>query len=150
MPEFLTPEGLAKLKREVDNLKNVKRKEIAKRIKDAASFGDLKENAAYHEAKEAQAFLEDKILELKNVIRNTKIIDRKISDEVQLGSIVLISSNGDEEKFQIVGSKEVNILKGKISYKSPLGNSLLGKRKGAEVIIKSPEGETIYKIIDIS
>jgi len=150
MSEYLTQGGLAKLKRKLDYLKNTERKNIAKRIKSAASFGDLKENAAYHEAKEAQAFLEGKILELKQIIRNVKIIDKKISGKVEIGSVVVVSSDGEEEKFQIVGSEEVDILKGKISYKSPLGISLLGKKKGEKVKIKNPEGDIVYKIIDIS
>lgn len=150
MSEYLTPEGLAKLKRELSQLKDVERRKISKRIKDAAAFGDLKENAAYHEAKEEQAFLEGKILELESVIRSAKLINKKDTDKVQLGSIVLVRYDGEEEKFQIVGPEEVDVMKGKISYESPLGKTLLGKKKGQEINVDNSEGKLIYKILDIS
>jgi len=149
MTEYLTPEGLEKLKKELYHLKNVERREISKKIKKAASFGDLKENAAYHEAKEAQGFLEGKILELKSSIVRAEVVEKKENGKIQIGSIVILDSDEEKEEYQIVGSEEVDVLKGKISYKSPLGKALLGKKKGEEVKIKSPEGEAEYLISDI-
>ena len=131
MPQYYTPEGLEKLKSELNYLKTVKTKEIAELIQHTASHGDLKENAAYQEAKERQAFLQGRILELEEIIRNTKIIEKEETDKVQIGSTVLVFLNGKEEKFYIVGPGQTDPIKGKISYESPLGKALLGKSKGA-------------------
>ena len=149
MTEYLTPEGFKKLKKELDYLGNVKRKEIAERIKHTASFGDLKENAAYDEAKEAQGFLESRILELRRIISTAKIIEKNNAGKIQIGSIVLLMSSNKKEEFQIVDSNEVDITKNKISYQSPLGKILLGKTKGSKVILKAPSGESKYKILEI-
>ena len=149
MPKYLTPEGLEKLKKELNYLKTVKRKEIAERLRDTASLGDLSENAAYQEAKEAQAFLEGKILELEEAIRQAKVIEEKKTGKVQFGSIVTVSSNNKKQKFQIVGLEEANPQSGKISFDSPLGKALLGKSLGDIVKIKTPEGKTQYKILKI-
>jgi len=149
MTEYLTPEGLEKLKKELDYLGNVKRKEIAERIKHTASFGDLKENAAYDEAKEAQGFLESRILELRRIISAAKIIEKNNAGKIQIGSIVLLMSSNKKEEFQIVDSNEADITKNKISYQSPLGKILLGKTKGSKVILKAPSGESKYKILEI-
>jgi transcription elongation factor GreA len=148
--KYLTPEGLRKLKKELDYLKKVKRKEIAKRLKETASFGDLSENAAYQEAKEAQAFLEGKILELEEILQKAKVIKKKKEgNKIQLGSLVSVSLNNQKLKFQIVGPEEANPEKGKISYQSPLGKALLGKAVGAKIEVKTPEGKIHYKILKI-
>jgi len=149
MTKYLTPESLEKFKKELDYSENVKRKEISKQLKQAASFGDLSENAAYDEAKEAQGFLEGRILELKAIIAEAKIVKKKENGEVQIGSVVSFSSNGKKEKFQIVESEEADPLQGKISHKSPLGEILLGKTKGDEVNRETPEGKIKYKILEI-
>ncbi|MBZ9578664.1 transcription elongation factor GreA [Patescibacteria group bacterium] len=154
MPKYLTPEGLEKLKKELNYLKKVKRKEIAKRLKETASLGDLSENAAYQETKEAQGFLEGRILELKNLIKEAKVV-KKIDRTgwVQIGSTVLLSSNSEnpiaQEKFKIVGTVEANPLEGKISIDSPLGKALLDKPEGAVVTVETPDGKIKYKIIKI-
>lgn len=150
MAKYFTKKGLEKLEKELDFLKKNKRKEISERIRQAASFGDLKENAAYDDAKDAQAFLEGRILELEEAIRSAMIVDEsEKTGKVQIGSIIKVSSNDGEEKFQIVLQEEVNVMEGKISYQSPLGSSFLGKRNGETVKIETPSGEKVYKIIEI-
>ncbi len=153
MQRYLTSEGFEQFKKELKYLKTIGRKEIAERIKHAASFGDLKENFAYHQAKEDQAFLEGKILELTSIIREAKIIEKpkngEEKDKVQIGSIVTISSNGSKQKFQIVGPEEANPLKEKISMQSPLGKAVLGKSLLEDFTVETPEGKVQYKIIEI-
>lgn len=156
MAKYLTPEGLEKLKKELDYLKNVKRKEIARRLKRTSSLGDLTENAAYQEAKEAQAFLEGRILELEKVIKEAKVVKKNGSDWVQIGSTVLLSSDNNkkptvhtQEKFKIVGTAEADPINGKISVESPLGRALLDKPEGAVVTVETPNGKVKYKIIEI-
>jgi len=149
MKRYLTAEGLEKLKKELDYLKRIKRKEIAERLKRTASFGDLKENAAYHEAKEAQGFLEGRVSELEDIIRSALVVKKKEAGIIQVGSMVLVSFNGNKEKFQIVGPGEINPKEGKISYQSPLGKALLGKSVGVEVEIENLKNKIQYKILKI-
>lgn len=155
---YLTKETLEKLKQKLKNLKEVKRKEIAQRLKRAISFGDLSENAAYEEAKEAQAFLEGEILELENLIRKAKIIKPGAKKgKVIIGSKVSLQNKGtrpelaegEKTGFQIVSSVEANPSKGKISAESPLGKALLGKKKGDKIQVKTPEGKIEYQILKI-
>jgi len=127
---YLTPEGLEKFKKELDYLENVKRKELAEKLNYAISFGDLRENAAYHEAKEAQGFLEGRIQELKSIISRAKVIKNKSGDEIQIGSVVTLKTGGEIEKFTMVDSHEADVFSNKLSVKSPLGTALVGKRKG--------------------
>ncbi|MFA4998963.1 MAG: transcription elongation factor GreA [Candidatus Paceibacterota bacterium] len=150
MTEYLTPDGLEKLKKELDYLKNVKRKEVAEKLNYTASFGDLSENAAYDEAKDAQGFLEGRISELGEIISNASVVEKKNTKEVQVGSTVLLSFGSQKEKFQIVGPEGADILNGKISYQSPLGQGVLGKGKGSKVFIQTPESRIEYRIIGIS
>jgi len=146
----LTLEGLEKLKKELDFLKNTKRPEIAQRLKEAIAFGDLSENAAYHEAKEAQGFLEGRILELEKVVRSAKIIQKSPQNKyVQLGSSVSLILNGEKTEMEIVGPREANPLEGRISAESPVGQAILGKRKGEKGIVKMGENQTQYQIIEI-
>jgi transcription elongation factor GreA len=147
--EYLTPEGLEKIKKELDYLKNIKRKEIAKELRQAISFGDLAENASYQEAKEAQALLEERIAKLEDILRKTSVHKKEKTGWVQIGSVVLLSSDSRKEKFEIVGANEGNPIEGKISYNSPLGKVLLDKPEGAFVEIDTPSGKVKYKIIKI-
>lgn len=149
MVKYLTPEGLEKFKKELNYLKTVKRKEIAERLRQTASFGDLTENFAYQQTKEDQIFLEDRILELEKITRGAKIIEKKKTGRIQIGSMVFLSSNGKREKFQIVGPEEANPQKGKISFESPLGKALLGKSVGTTIKIETPEDKIEYKILKI-
>ena len=149
MAQYLTKEGLEKLKGELNQLKSVKRKEIAETLKHTASFGDLKENFAYHQAKDDQAFLEGRILELEDIIGDAKIIEKKNTGTVQVGSTVTLSYGQGKQTFQIVGREEANPLQGRISLESPLGKAILGKSAGDIVYLETAEGKTQYKIIKV-
>ncbi len=149
---YLTSEGAEDLRRELDELINVKRIELAKKLKAAVAEGDLKENADYHDAKEQQAFLEGRIQYLENILRSSKIIENTgKTDEVRLGSVVTIVEEGshEEEVYSIVGAAEANPREGKISHESPIGAALLGHRKGDKVRAKTPGGDMIFKIKSI-
>ena len=149
---FLTPEGVSKLRSELEELKGPRRTEIAQRLRHAVEMGDLSENADYISAKEDQAFLEGRIQELEIVLRDAVIIDAESSptDVIGIGSTVVVSENGnDPETYQIVGVKEADPRKGKISHQSPIGKSLMGNRAGDEVTLETPRGETTLSILEI-
>lgn len=152
-PVYLTKEGLQKLEEELNYLTTVRRKEVASQIAEAKAEGDISENAGYDEAKNAQAFLEGKIRELENKIRNAEIIDESEvpADEVALGRTVVIQEVGTdlEEKYEIVGSVEVDPTNGRISNESPLGKALLGKKSGDTVTVQSPGGEIEFSIVSV-
>lgn len=148
---LVTKEGLKKLKEEYEHLRTVKRKEVAARIKEAISYGDLSENSEYEEAKNEQAFVEGRILELEEKIKHAKIIaEHKATKTVQLGTTVhlknLSKSKTEEEVYTIVGSTEADPFDGKISNESPVGSSLLDKKKGDTVKVVVPAGSVEYKI----
>ena len=149
MAEYITSEGLEKLKKKLNYLKTVKTKEIAGLIKHTASFGDLKENAAYTDAKERQAFLQGKILELQERINSAKIVENRQTGKVQVGSKVLISLDEKEEKIEIVGPGEVDSLNGKISYESPLGKAVLDKSVGDKLEKKIGDNNIKCKILTL-
>lgn len=149
---YLTPEGKVKLKAELDELTNVKRPALAKRLRDAIQQGDLSENADYHVAKEDQAFLEGRILELEVTLRRAVIIETNNgpSDTVQMGSRVTVQEPGeDPETFVLVGAKEANPREGKISNESPIGRALLGRRVGDIAQAATPAGLLTFKISKI-
>ncbi|MEE1530647.1 MAG: transcription elongation factor GreA [Clostridia bacterium] len=151
---LLTQEGFDKLEQELENLKTVKRVEIAERIKVALGFGDLSENSEYDEAKNAQAENETKIAELENKIRYAKIIDESEIDTktVQVGNTVkLLDLEFDEEvSYTIVGSTEVDIAQNKISNESPIGSAILGAKKNQIVEVQAPAGVMQYKVLSIT
>lgn len=151
---LLTQEGFEKLEQELENLKTVKRVEIAERIKVALGFGDLSENSEYDEAKNAQAENETKIAELENKIRYAKIIDESEIDTktVQVGNTVkLLDLEFDEEvSYTIVGSTEVDIAQNKISNESPIGSAILGAKKNQVVEVQAPAGVMQYKVLSIT
>ena len=149
MENYLTPEGLAKLKKELDYLENTQRKELADKLNYAISFGDLRENAAYHQAKEQQGFMEGRIAELKTIINSSRIAEPKDTGSVQVGSTVVVVTCEIREVYQVVGPNEVDVFSGKISYLSPLGKVLLGKVKGCRVSFEAPGGIVEYEIIEI-
>ncbi len=149
MPKYLTPEGFEKMKKELEYLEKVKRKEVSEKIKYTASQGDLSENAGYDAAKEEQGFVEGRIKELKDIIAQAKVIEKKESGNVQIGSFVVLNSEEGKNKFQIVSPEEADILKGKLSFESPLGAALLNKKKGDIVKIDTPGGLKEYKINEI-
>lgn len=151
---FLTEEGLKKLENELEELKTVKRKEIAERIKQALAFGDISENSEYDEAKNEQAQLEERIAKLEMVLRNAKLIDDDeiTTDVVSVGSKVVVNDlEYDEEmEYTIVGSAEANPFEGRISNESPVGKALLGKKAGEIVEVQVPDGILKYKIVSIT
>ncbi len=151
---ILTSEGLKKLEEELEVLRTKTRKEVAEKLKVALSFGDLSENSEYDEAKNEQAKVEARILQLENMLKNVTILDSNelSSDVVQIGSKVKIKDLQDDEilEYRIVGSMETNPDEGKISDESPVGKGLLGHRVGEELKIKIPSGFVKYLILDIS
>src|SRR6056297_231994 len=145
--QIISPEGHKKLQEELDYLVNTKRKEIADRIEKAKELGDLSENAEYHEAKDAQAFNENRIAEINNTLKNVKVVKNQNSkNEISMGSTVTVANGKKERKFTIVSFNEVDPAEGKISNESPLGVALLGKKKNDTVTINTPKGEMKYKI----
>jgi len=151
MEKYLTPEGLEKLKKELEYLKTVKRREIAERLEKAIAYGDLTENAEYHETKEAQGFLEGRILELEDLIQNAVMVSsaEKKKGLAQIGSTILVKAGSAKEVFKIVGAEEADPLEGKISIDSPLGKALIDKTKGAIIEVSTPEGKLRYKVLKI-
>lgn len=149
MVKYLTPEGLEKLKKELEHLEKVERKEVIEKIRDSAAQGDLKENAGYHIAKENQSFIEGKIIQLKEIINQAKVVGKKEGGGIQIGSVVSLEFEDGKEKFQIVESEEADILSGKISHKSSLGEALLDKKKGDTVEFKTPDGVKKCKILGV-
>ncbi len=149
---YLTADGIEKVKTELEYLTTQKRPEIARRLRSAIEMGDLSENADYSSAKEDQAFMEGRILELEHILKNVVVIEEKSSgDQVEIGSEVVVREEGydDEETFFIVGSKEADPDQGKISYESPIGKALIKHRVGEIVRVVTPAGDTNFKIIKI-
>lgn len=147
----LTAEGKAALEQELDTLKNVTRKEVSAKIKEARSFGDLSENAEYDEAKNEQAEVEARIQEIEYMLKYVRIIDDDDikSDVVTPGSQVQLSIGGREEWYTIVGSTEADPYKKKLSYESPIGAACLNHKKGEVVTAQTPGGEMSFEILDI-
>ncbi len=157
---LITKEGLKKLKEELDFLKSTKRSEIAQRLKEAISYGDLSENAEYEEAKNDQAFIEGRILELENQIKNAKlIVEGAVAKSsargkiIDIGSIVTVRNKTDDdeaETYTIVGSMEADPIEHKISNESPIGKALLGREKGDMVDVMAPAGKFKYEILKVA
>lgn len=152
---FITADGLKRLQEELNTLKSVRRIQIAERIKQAIEYGDISENSEYDDAKNEQAFIEGKVLELENKIRTAKIIDENTSGSatVRLGSKITLEdvSNGEQMTFTLVGSAEADPLENKISNESPVGAAILGKEinKTEPVIVKvkTPSGQLTYRVL---
>lgn len=150
---LLTPDGLKKLEDELENLKSVKRREVAERIKIAIGYGDISENSEYEDAKNEQAFIEGRIITLEKMLRNARIINNDEIDleTVNIGSTVIVEDLefGDTMEYTIVGTAESNPLQNKISNESPVGKAIIGKKKGTTVEVSVPAGIIQYKIVDI-
>ncbi len=149
--EFISQEKFEELTKELDELRTKRRREIAEQLEYARSLGDLSENAEYHEAREMQGAVEERILKLEGILKAAKIVRTVKSDTVGMGSTVNVQKVSSDEKhaYTIVGAEEADILSGKISYHSPLGNELLGKKKGDEFSFHTPKGMQKYKILKI-
>ena len=150
---ILTYAGLKKLEEELHDLKVVKRKEVAGKIKEAREQGDLSENAEYDAAKDEQRDIEARIEELEKILKNAEVVVEEEADldKVSIGcSVKILDCEFEEElEYKIVGSTEANSLKGKISNESPVGKALLGKKVGDTVTVETPAGEFSYKVLSI-
>ena len=151
---FLTREGLEKLENELEELKIVKRKEVAERIRQALDFGDISENSEYDQAKNEQAKLEERIAKIESILRNGKLIEEEDipTEIVGIGSKVLVLDieYNEEMEYTIVGSAEANPYDGKISNESPVGRALLGSKPGQVIDVNVPDGVLKYQIQKIA
>ena len=147
---YLTPEGAAKLRAELSELTGTRREELAQRLRAAIQMGDLSENADYHKAKEDQAFLEGRIQEIEAVLRTAIIVEKTQSEVVAVGSTVTVQEdNFSPETYHIVGAKEADSRKSKISNESPIGKALMDHRVGDVVEAETPGGKIRFKILKV-
>ena len=151
---LMTDEGLKNLEAELEELKAVKRKEIAEKIKVALSFGDLSENSEYDEAKNEQAIVEARIASIENMLKNVKIIneDELSTEIIHVGSKVKVRDIDFDDicEYKIVGSSEADPVNGRISDESPVGKGLIGDKVGEKVEIETPAGSMSYEVLEIS
>jgi transcription elongation factor GreA len=151
--EYLTKDKFDELNAELKDLKTVKRKEVAESLDYARGLGDLSENAEYHEARENQANIEDRISKLESMLKNATIVSDESThgEHVRIGSAVTVEKHGDkvQRKFKIVGSEETDMAQGKLSNRSPLGSAILGRKVGESFSFVSPAGTMTYKIISV-
>jgi len=150
--QYMSVAGLERLKQELQELKTVKRRELADRIEAAKALGDLSENAEYHEAKDALGFVEGRIHEIQDILKNVAVIEEETGAVgiIRIGSTIIIEVNGKEKTYSIVGSNEANPLQGLISNESPIGSALLGKKENDTAEVEAPAGRIIYKIKKVS
>ena len=148
---YVTSEGLEDMKKELEELKTVKRPEVINALKDARSLGDLSENAEYDAARSEQAVVEGKIVELEQMIEHAVIIEEIKTDSVSIGTNVKLEYVEDKEleTYSIVGSKEADPFENKISNESPIAKAIIGMKKGSIVTVDSPNGKYDVKIVDI-
>lgn len=148
---LLTQDGLQKLNDELKDLIAKKRPDVIERIREAASHGDLSENADYAQAREEQSFIEGRILEIEDMVKNAEIIATNGGrhNTVSIGSTTVVKANGQERKYTIVGSNEANPKEGKISNESTVGKALLGRKAGEKFKVATPAGEMEYEIISL-
>ena len=149
--QYLTQQKYDELKDELELLIHTKRKEIAEQLEYAKSMGDLSENAEYHEARDAQAQVEARISQIEDLLKHAEIMHHKKGDTIEAGSKISIQKIGSKEKqeYVLVGSEEADMVNGKLSYDSPLGNALIGKKKGDSFSVDTPKGTVEYKIISV-
>ncbi len=149
---IVTKEGLQKLQDELNELKTVTRVKVGEDLKKARAFGDLSENSEYDEAKNEQAKVEGRILELEEILKNVEVIENvKVSNDVGFGSsVTVVDADGDTAVYTIVGAAEANFLEGKISNESPIGAALFGKEVGDVVTFETPAGKETLTIKDVT
>ena len=151
--ELVTPEGLEKLQKELSYLTDVRRREVADRIRQAREFGDISENSEYDDAKNEQGLLERRIGELQRRVRNVRVVDPSEAedDAVDLGTTVTLRAvgKGQERTFQIVGANESDPTSGKLSHASPVGKAVLKRKVGEKVTVSTPRGATEYEIVNV-
>ncbi len=149
---YLTSAGEVELRSELRHLIEVRRPELAQKLKVAVAQGDLKENADYHDAKEQLGFIEGRVRQLEVILRDAVVVEAGAGDdEVRVGSTVVIQEDGEDEseEYQIVGSAEANPRQRKISLESPIGAALLGKNKGKKIKVQTPDGVIKFKILAV-
>ncbi len=151
---ILTPEGYNKLLEELHYLETKRRKEVAERIKQSIEFGDLSENSEYDDAKNEQAFVEGRIMQINDLLCNARVIDndgQPVRGRVGLGSTVILEDleSGEQEEYQLVGSVEADPINHRISNESPVGRAIMDKRAGDIVKVKVPQGVLEYKIVKV-
>lgn len=149
--EYLTKEKHKQLTEELDYLKTTKRKEVAEKLEYSKSLGDLSENAEYHEARDMQGVVEDRINKLETMLKSAVIVSSHNTDSVAVGSKITVVKQGDksEKIYTLVGGEESDLLNGKISIYSPFGQAVTGKKKGETFTFEAPSGAITYKIIGI-
>ena len=149
---YITEEKKKMLEAELKDLTGPKRREILDILEYAKSLGDLSENAEYHQAREDQGKLEERIKKIEQILQSSQVVSGGGGDTIEIGSNVVVQKEKteDEKKYKIVGSEEADMALGKISNKSPFGEALFGKKKGDVVSFKTPNGMVNYKIIDVS
>ena len=147
--EYLTKEKFEEFTKELAELKGTRRKEVAESLEYAKSLGDLSENAEYHEARDIQVTIEDRIAKLEELLKTAKIISNHETNAVNIGSVTTVEKDGKQSVFTIVGSEEADVMSNKISIKSPFGQAILGKKKGDAFSYTAPNGELSYKVVEI-
>jgi transcription elongation factor GreA len=152
-PTQITPQGLTELKAELEELEGPRRREISERIKTARDFGDLKENSEYHDAKNEQAFLETKIMKLRERLTTAVVADEKTTaaGKAAFGSQVKLrdEESGKEVTYRLVGATEANLADGKLSIESPVAQAMVGRKAGDEVVVATPRGGRRYSVIAV-
>jgi transcription elongation factor GreA len=150
--DYITEEKKKALEKELKDLKGPKRKEILENLEYVKSLGDLSENAEYHQTREDQGKLEERITKIEQILQDSQVVSGGGGDVIEIGSKVVVLKEGEngEKTYQIVGSEEADMSLGKISNRSPFGKALFGKKKGDSISFKTPNGEVNYKIIDVS
>ena len=150
--DYITKEKRRELETELANLKGPKRKEILEALQYAKSLGDLSENAEYHQTREDQGKLEERIKKIEQILQTSQTVKGGGGDVIEIGSTTVVQKEGEkgEKTYVIVGSEEADMTKGKISNKSPFGEALFGKKKGENISFKTPSGVVNYKIISVS
>lgn len=151
---YLTKEGLSELKKEHDELLNKRRPEVLERVSQARNMGDLSENAEYVAARDELSFIDGRIAELEELLREVSLIHEgngkgSVSRSVRLGSTVTLHIDGKKEIFMVVGEWEADPAEKKISHESPLGKALLGKKIGEVAEVEAPAGKIVYKVVDV-
>lgn len=149
--EYLSQEKFNELTKELEYLRSEGRKKVLADLEYAKSLGDLSENAEYHEARNKQGELEDRVAMLEVLLKSASIVSHKQSDVVAMGSVVVVRKAGDakDQTYEMVGTEEADMSKGKLSNKSPLGGTLIGKKKGETISFKTPSGEMTYTIVEV-
>lgn len=149
--EYLSQEKFDELRKELEYLRSEGRKKVLADLEYAKSLGDLSENAEYHEARSKQAELEDRVAMLEVLLKSASIVSHKQSDVVAMGSSVVVRKKDGktDQTYEMVGTEEADMSKGKLSNKSPLGNALIGRKKGDTVSFQTPNGEMSYVVVEV-